>query len=526
MASDVDTLLHDVLVFMQQLLQQQALPPESQDELRALVARLRQADGAYRPSYLDMKGTLSLRRMHPGLAEPQSPTARWSDFSAAGDDTDSGARQRTTSADSGDLDTSADCSECLDDSNDDWPPRGVSSPGTSPVAAVLWGSADGQRVPLPQAPTCLRPDLSPDWAVSAAAARGLALHCGAVYRAAPGRWFRRRGWAALLPAPARLLVFSGARSSRPRLVLLLAPLAPAPAAPGPAPAPPAPCCDPCCAVYAARPRHQGPAFELCCPGRKTHQLWVSDEKEAQAWVEAIRRAPQQQPEQPSVSTASSPSPPPAPSADGDSHGASDGTPVGIDPSARSGSRSVSFVSETHRASCAEVPAPARAPQDVDQAPPPPPLTPPPPPAPEDLQQEYESMMAGSEEIYHDIGSPEPAIVGAGRGSPHQALGLCPSYANLQLLPGAASIVPGETVDSAEAEDPDDQTKPDLYDDVAAHPLAPEYCNVGRDPDEDHALGEHLYDDIGPTETRTSVYELIQEPNQKKFWKGVTKTEIR
>ncbi len=116
------------------------------------------------------------------------------------------------------------------------------------------------------------------------------------------------------------------------------------------------------------------------------------------------------------------------------------------------------------------------------------------------------MMAGSEDIYHDIGAPEPAPTAA----PGAGQKGCPSYVNVQLHPGAAST---EAADPPEAEDPDGDglIKPDLYDDVAARPLAPDYYNVQNA--EEHGVGEHLYDDIGPTETRASVYELIQDPNQ-------------
>ena len=115
-----------------------------------------------------------------------------------------------------------------------------------------------------QAPSCIRPDLSPDWGLSAAAATERSLHSGPVYRGGPCRWFRRCGWAALLPG--RLLVFAARCSSRPRLVLLLS--RPAAGASGTATS----CCATCCAVYAARPRPEGLAFELCCPGRKTHRV--------------------------------------------------------------------------------------------------------------------------------------------------------------------------------------------------------------------------------------------------------------
>lgn len=120
---------------------------------------------------------------------------------------------------------------------------------------------------------------------------------------------------------------------------------------------------------------------------------------------------------------------------------------------------------------------------------------------QDQQQEYESMLSGSEEIYHDIASPAADGPSYANGRDY-AVG--PSYANLSITSARSSPV--------DDDDADPQARP-LYDDVAARPKAPDYCNLvaGKEVEGD----ENLYDDIGigmgPGEGRASVYEFIQDP---------------
>lgn len=141
------------------------------------------------------------------------------------------------------------------------------------------------------------------------------------------------------------------------------------------------------------------------------------------------------------------------------------------------------------------------------------------------QQQYESMMSGTEEIYHDIAPPNF------QGS---------NYAN--IIPAKPEI-DNNAVLSDEVDDSDSQARP-LYDDIAVIPKTPEYSNILPDSinfvqgescqslssyvniqfgflkigsstsgkEEENVLAEHLYDDIGPTEARASVYELIQDPS--------------
>ncbi|XP_034240152.1 uncharacterized protein LOC117644650 [Thrips palmi] len=346
MATEVETLLHDVLLFMQQLLRLElpqlaelAETGVSQDALRGLVARLQQADTAFRPSYMDMKGTL----------------------------------QR--------------------------PPRALGGDGA------------------------------------------------------------------------------------------------------------APCYDPCCAVYTAR-RRQGPALELCCPGRKTHELWVSDDAEAQSWVDALRRASQDTPwpSPPSPSTPTSRADESPVLTAGSVAAALDADDAKLHSGSRSRSQS--------RAGSAEVTdclaaAASLLPGLADQ-PPPPPLTPPPelpPGLDDDQQQEYESMLSGGEDIYHDIAPPErdgPSYANGYANGADFAVG--PSYANLSVASATARASPVEVQDDA------DLLARPLYDDVAARPPAPHYCNLaaGKAAEAD---AENLYDDIGigPSEGRASVYEFIQDP---------------